>query len=292
MRKLTREKRSMVLGALVEGNSVNSTARMCKVSKLTVLRLLADVGRLCREFHDLTVRGLRSKRIQVDEVWSFVGCKEKSRKRGATGYGDAWVWVGLDADSKLVVAYTVGGRDAGYASEFLHDLADRLTERVQLTSDAHKSYLVTVPGAFKNNVDYAMLIKIYGPDGSENDAEHKYSPGKCNGTKRKAVIGNPDPDHVSTSFVERQNMTLRMAQRRFTRLTNGYSKRFVNHAHAVALHYFHYNFIRRHATLGTTPAMAAGIADREWTLDDLVDLLENEEHLIANGGRINRTDRT
>jgi len=279
-------------GALVEGNSVNSTARMCRVSKLTVLRLLADVGRLCREYHDLTVRGLRSKRIQVDEVWSFVGCKEKAHENGAVDHGDAWVLIGMDADSKLVAAYSVGGRDAGNASEFLHDLADRLSERVQLTTDAHKTYLVTVPGAFKNNVDYAMLIKTYGPDGSGNDAEPKYSPGKCNGARREAVIGDPDPEHVSTSFVERQNMTLRMGQRRFTRLTNGYSKRFVNHELAVALHYFHYNFIRRHATLGSTPAQAAGIADREWSLDDLVDLLEKEERLIGNGGRINKTDRT
>jgi len=292
MRKLSRDKRSMVLGAMVEGNSVNSTARMCKVSKLTVLRLLADVGSLCRDFHDITVCGLRSKRVQVDEVWSYVGCKEKAKAHGADGHGDAWVWIALDADSKLVVSYMVGGRDATYARGFMLDVADRVTGRVQLTSDGHKAYLEAVQNAFGFDVDYSQLVKMYGPDGVGNDAEHKYSPGKCNGAKKVPVIGLPDKDHISTSFVERQNLTLRMGQRRFTRLTNAFSKRLVNHEHAIALHYFHYNFIRRHKTIGTTPAVKAGIADREWTMDDLAAMLEAEERKLAKGGRINRADRT
>jgi len=292
MRKLSTDKRSMVLNALIEGSSVNATARMCKVSKLTVLRLLADVGSLCRDFHDVAVRDLRSKRIQVDEIWSFVGCKEKAKKAGADGHGDAWVWIAIDADSKLVVSFLLGGRDAFYAQQFMADVADRLATRVQLTSDGHGAYLEAVEGAFGFDVDYAQLVKTYGSPNAERGSEAKYSPPKINGAKKHPVIGLPERQHISTSFVERQNLTLRMSQRRFTRLTNAFSKSLVNHAHAVALHYFHYNFIRRHKTLGTTPAVAAGLTDREWKIDDLVAMLENEERKLANGGRINRADRT
>jgi len=292
MRKLVPEKRSLIVSSLVEGNSISSTARLCGVSKLTVLRLLADVGCLCRDYHDVAVRGLRSKRVQVDEVWSFIGGKEKAKKAGADVHGDAWVWIGIDADSKLCVSYHVGTRGAACARGFMLDIADRVLGRIQLTSDGHVVYLEAVENAFGFEVDYSQLVKIYGPDSAGNGAEHKYSPGKCNGSKKVPVIGLPDRDHISTSYVERQNLTLRMSQRRFTRLTNAYSKRLVNHEHAIALHYFYYNFIRRHHTLGTTPAVKAGVADREWKMDDLIAMLEDEERKLNDGGRINRADRT
>lgn len=291
MRKLATDKRTAVLSALVEGTSVNATARICGVSKLTILRLLADVGSLCRNYHDLVVRGLTSKRVQCDEIWSFVGCKQKNREEGKQGHGDAWTWVAMDADSKLVISYLVGDRGAGCANEFMLDVAGRLNTRVQLTTDGHKVYLDAVENAFGFFVDYAMLIKLYGPEGGKSTPERKYSPGKCNGARKQRQLGIPDRKHISTSYIERQNLTLRMSQRRFTRLTNAFSKRIVNHEHAIAMHYYHYNFCRKHKTLGTTPAVAAGVADHEWTVAELVGLLENEERLTANGGRINRADR-
>jgi IS1 family transposase len=265
---------------------------MCGVSKLTVLRLLADVGSLCRDYHDITVRGLKSQRVQCDETWSFVGCKQRNKERGKTGHGDVWTWIALDADSKIVISYLVGDRGAESAREFIRDMAQRLTARVRLTTDAHGVYLPAIEDVFGVHIDYAQLIKLFGPDGSGNNAEHKYSPGKCNGSRKVRFFGLPDRKHISTSFVERQNLTLRMGNRRHTRLTNAFSKRLVNHEDAVALHYFHYNFIRRHKTLGTTPAVAAGLTDHEWTVSDLVGMLEDEERKLANGGRINRADRT
>lgn len=290
MRKLSAEKRVAILSALIEGNSVSATARMCRVSKLTVLRLLCDVGVLCQDFHDLTVRRLTCERIQVDEIWSFVGCKQKTKMLGGVGDGDCWTWIAIDADSKLVVAYLAGLRDGGYATAFLQDVAARLVNRVQLTTDSLRAYREAVPDAFGENIDYAMLEKYYGmPEGKR--ADQKYTPSTCLGTRKCPRIGNPDPDHISTSYIERQNLTLRMRNRRFTRLTNGFSKKWVNHEHAIALHYFVYNFVRIHMTLGKTPAMAAGIADHAWTVDELVALLEREEGLRGNGGRINREDR-
>lgn len=278
----------MILAALVEGNSINATTRMCRVSKLTILRLLADVGQLCRDYHDIAVRGLTSDRIQVDEIWSFVGCKQRQKDRGGVGDGDAWTWVAIDADSKLVVSYLVGGRDAGYARMFLGDVADRLINRVQLTSDGHRAYLEAVRDAFGGNVDYGQLVKIYGNE--PND--HRYSQSECIGCERRGLIGFPDAEHISTSYVERQNLTLRMHNRRFTRLTNAISKKIENHEHAIALHYFYYNFCRKHISLkGETPAMAAALTNRVWTIDDLVRMLETEERKTANGGRINREDR-
>lgn len=291
MNKLGTGKRAAIVRALVEGNSVRATSRLCDVSKVTVLRLLADVGQLCHDFHDLTVRGLKSKRVQVDEVvWSFVGCKQRSREKGKQGHGDAWVWLAMDADSKLVVSYLIGNRDAYAASEFMWDVADRLAERVQLTSDGHGSYLHAVPSAFGDNIDYAMLVKIYG-NPPVSDAATRYSPGICVGAERRAIIGNPAREHVSTSYIERQNLSLRMGNRRFTRLTNGFSKSLTNHGHAIALYYWHYNFARKHQTLGTTPAVAAGIAERAMTVDDLVTLLMDEERIRAKGGRLNRADK-
>lgn len=289
MRKLSTEKRTMILTALVEGNSINATARLCGVAKLTVLRLLADAGQLCQDYHDWKVRGLSCKRIQMDEIWSFVGCKEKSKKAGKQGDGDAWTWIALDADTKLVVSYLLGLRDAGYAAEFVQDVAGRLNSRAQITSDGLNLYTEAIEGAFGSEVDYAMLVKHYG---AEQAGPARYSPPKCTGCSRRKMAGNPDPKHVSTSYIERQNLTLRMQNRRFTRLTNAFSKKWTNHAHAIALHYFFYNFCRKHKTLGTTPAVAAGVADREWTVADLVKLLEAEELKLENGGRINRQDRS
>lgn len=292
MRKLSRDKRAAIIHALCEGNSINATSRMCRVSKLTVLRLLVDIGRLCRDYHDIAVRGLHSQRVQVDEIWSFVGCKQKNKERGKTGHGDAWTWIAMDADSKLVISYMVGERDAACARGLMLDVADRVLGRIQLTSDGLRVYLEAVENAFGFDVDYAQLVKLYGEDTTIKGPERKYSPGKCNGSKKRPEIGLPDKGHISTSYVERQNLTMRMSMRRFTRLTNAFSKKVANHEHAIALHYFYYNFIRKHLTIKTTPAVAAGIVDRKWAVEDLVRLLEDEERKIANGGRINREDRS
>ncbi len=293
MRKLPPEKRAAVVGCLCEGVSIRATARLCGVSKLTVLRLLADLGSLCRDYHDLAVRGLRCRRIQCDEIWSFVGCKQRNREAGKCGHGDAWTWAAMDAETKIVLGYLVGTRDAVCARAFMDDVAGRIVTRVQLTTDGHHVYLTAVEGAFGlGGVDYAMLVKLYGPEPAGDDPERKYSAGKCNGTRKIGQIGLPDPKHVSTSYIERQNLTVRMGNRRHTRLTNAFSKKLAYHAHAIALHYFHYNFIRKHQTLGTTPAVAAGIADRPWTVADLVRMLEDEERKLCRGGRINRADRT
>ena len=201
MRKLTTEKRTAILSVLVEGMSIRATARVCGVSKLTILRLLADVGSLCRDYHDLVIRGLASRRIQCDEIWSFVGCKQKNLEKGKQGHGDAWTWVAMDADTKLVIGYLVGGRGAGYAREFMLDVAGRINTRVQLTTDGHGVYLDAVENAFGFDVDYAMLVKLYGPEGGETTAERKYSPGQCTGARKLAQIAIPDRKHITTSFV-------------------------------------------------------------------------------------------
>lgn len=232
---------------------------MTGCSKFTILRLLADVGSFCRDYHDLTVRVLKSRRVQVDEVWSFCGCKAKAKAQGAQGVGDVRTWIAIDAESKLCISYLVGNRDGEHSAVFIADVADRLAQRVQLTSDGQSPYLGAVERAFGGDVDYSMLIKHYTVD---RLAEVRYSPAKCVGCTEETVTGSPDPEHVSTSYIERQNLSLRMGSRRFTRLTNGYSKKIENRAHAVALHYFHFNFIRKHQTLKTTPAVAAGIASR------------------------------
>jgi IS1 family transposase len=276
---------------LVEGNGINATARIAGVSKLTVLRLLADVGSLCADLHDSMVRDLICARVQIDEIWAFVGCKERSKKEGKQGDGDCWTWVALDADTKLVIAYLVGLRDAGYAHEFLHDVASRLKSRIQLTTDGLTMYVNATIDAFGfEGVDFAMLLKLFqNPRGKSADV--RYSPGKCTCCLPRTVLGKPDANHISTSYIERQNLTVRMQNRRFTRLTNAFSKRWVNHEHAIALHYFYYNFCRRHQTLGTTPAKAAGVTNRVWTIQDLVVRLENEERKRVGHARINRQDR-
>lgn len=274
MNRLDLKKRAQILGMLCEGMSLRATSRLADVSINTVTKLLVDVGTACAAYHDKHVRNVKSQRVQVDEIWSFTYAKARNlptAKAAPEGAGDTWTWSAIDADSKLIVSYLVGGRDAEYAHEFIRDVASRLANRVQLTSDGHGPYLGAVEDAFGDDVDFATLIKIYGqaPEG-----QRRYSPPVCKGARKDRVTGNPDPKHVSTSFVERQNLTMRMHMRRFTRLTNGFSKKIENHAHAVALHFMFYNFCRIHKTLRVTPAMQAGVADHVWTLEDIAHLAD------------------
>ena len=275
MNRLSTEKRSQVIAALVEGNSINATCRMLGVGKHTVLRLLEDAGCACAAYHHRNVRGLRVRRLQCDEIWAFVGAKRKnvSPDKETEGWGDVWTWTAIDADTKLIVTYYVGDRGKRAAYEFMQDCAERIVGRPQITTDALRHYLNAVEDAFGAEVDYAMLHKIYGatPD------ESRYSPATCIGCDMKVVSGDPDPKHVSTSYVERQNLTMRMSMRRFTRLTNGFSKKIENHAHQIALYFFHYNFCRVHKTLRVTPAMEAGLTDHVWTLEELCGLLPEKK---------------
>lgn len=282
MKRLTSADRIRVISALVEGCSIRSTVRMTGVSKNTVTKLLVDMGRVCRAFHDQRVRSLNTARVQCDEIWSFVGAKQKQVERGAAGVGDVWTWVGLDADTKLAIAWTVGERDAGTAWEFTHDLAGRLVSRVQLTTDGLNAYLGGIIDNFGPYVDYAQLVKLYGDDPRlhAKNPEARYSPGSVCGCQKYARIGDPDPKHISTSYVERSNLSMRMGMRRFTRLTNAFSKKVENHEAAISLYFTHYNFCRVHQTLRVTPAMEAGIADHVWTLAELVELLEREEAAV------------
>jgi len=269
-----------VVAALVEGNSIRSTSRMTGVARNTITSLLIDLAEACAAYHNRNVRGLKVRRLQCDEIWNFVGAKAKnaSPEKKAEGWGDTWTWTALDADTKLCVSYLVGGRDAGWALEFMNDCASRISSRVQVTTDAHRSYLSAVGGAFGMDVDYAQLQKIYG---ASTENETRYSPAKCIGSDIKVVSGNPDPKHVSTSYVERQNLSMRMSIRRFTRLTNAFSKKVENHAAAVALWFMYYNFCRVHQTLRVTPAMEAGIADHLWSIEELVALLKTINSVVA-----------
>ena len=279
MNRLTSERRAAVITALVEGCSIRSTVLMTGVAKNTVAKLLVDLGTVCSDYQDRTLRNLPCRRIQVDEVWSFCYAKAKNvpaDKKGTFGYGDVWTWAAICADTKLVPCWLIGSRDGDAAEAFVTDLASRLAGRVQLTSDGHKAYLEAVETAFGGNVDYSMLVKLYGNEG-DNSPERKYSPNECVGCRKTPVTGDPDPRHVSTAFAERQNLTMRMRIRRFTRLTNAFSKKVENHAHAVAIHFMHYNFCRVHQTLRSTPAMRAGVTDRLWRISDLVELLEISE---------------
>lgn len=273
MNKLNTAKRTQIISALVEGNSLRSTARMCDVAFNTVLKLLPEIGRACLDYQDKALHNLSSKRIQCDEIWSFVGAKEKnaSEEKKAEGWGDIWTWVAIDPDTKLVPSFMVGGRGAKTAKRFMDDLAARLANRVQLTTDGHRVYLTAVEEAFGSNVDYAMLVKLYGNDG---ESEKRYSPADCIGCQTVGITGRPNPQHISTSHVERQNLTMRMKMRRFTRLTNAFSKKVENHVCAIALHYMHYNFCRVHQTLRVTPAMEAGVTDHIWTLEEMAGLLD------------------
>jgi IS1 family transposase len=277
MNQLSTTRRAQVIAALVEGNSINATCRMLGVGKHTVLRLLEDAGRACAAFHDEHVRSLQSKRIQCDEIWSFVGAKMKnaSEEQVAAGWGDVWTWTAIDGDSKLIVSYLVGQRGPAWAKFFMEDVASRVTSRVQLTTDGLKMYAEAVEGAFGCDVDYAMLIKLYG----NNSFDTKYSPGECIGTRSAVLMGNPNPKHISTSFVERQNLSMRMGMRRFTRLTNGFSKKLENHAHQVALYFMHYNYCRIHKSLRVTPAMEAGLTNHVWTIEELCGLIPEKKPL-------------
>ncbi|MGA8728187.1 MAG: IS1 family transposase [Terracidiphilus sp.] len=273
MRCLDATTRAQIVRCLIEGCSIRATVRMTGAAKNTVTKLVADMGEACALYHDRHVRNLKVRRLQCDEIWSFIGAKAKNASidKKAEGWGDIWTWAGIDADTKLVVSYLIGRRDTNWAMDFMDDCARRIQGRVQVTTDAHKPYLKAVEGAFGLDVDYAQLHKIYGAP--SDDEQRRYSPAKCIGSDMKTVIGYPDPAHVSTSYVERQNLTMRMSMRRFTRLTNGFSKKVENHAHAVALHYMHYNFCRVHQSLRVTPAMEAGIANHIWTVDELIALI-------------------
>jgi IS1 family transposase len=274
MNRLSTAKRSEIVRMMTEGNSLRAITRMTGASINTVSKLLVDLGNACATFHNERVRKVTTKRVEADEVWTFCYARRENvpdDKRGVLGYGDVWTWVGLDADSKLVLSWTCGRRDADTAYEFMHDLASRLANRVQLTTDGLHAYLVATDAAFGTDIDYARLIKVYG---SDPNAERRYAPPICLKSTTEIVSGDPDPAYISTSYIERQNLTMRMSMRRFTRLTNGHSKKLENHLHSLAIHYAHYNFVRVQKALKATPAMAAGIADRVWTVEDIVGLLD------------------
>lgn len=274
MKKLPHEKRAQILTLLCEGSSMRAVSRIADVSFNTVNKLLIDAGKVCAVFHDEKVRNVKARRVQVDEIWSFTYAKAKNvpaAKAAPDGAGDTWTWTAIEADTKLILTWLVGGRDSEYAMEFMDDLRARLANRVQLTSDEHRAYLEAVEGAFGGDVDYAQLVKLYGA--SADSAKGRYSPAECIGARKERIEGNPDPKHISTSFAERQNLTMRMHMRRFTRLTNAFSKKFENHAHMVAIYTVFYNWVRIHKTLRVTPAIAAGLTDRVWDMSDIAALV-------------------
>jgi IS1 family transposase len=275
MNKLDHAERARILHLLCEGNSIRATTRLTGVSKKAVSKLLVDAGQAAAWYQDRVFRNLTCRRIQVDEIWAFIYAKQKNvetAKAAPDGAGDVWTWTAIDAETKLIPSWFVGGRDAECASWFMNDLASRLANRVQLTSDGHKAYLEAVEGAFGADVDYAMLVKLYGA--SPESAKGRYSPAECTGAIKTPIEGQPDAKHISTSYSERSNLTVRMHTRRFTRLTNGFSKKLENHAYSVALFAMYYNFVRIHKTLRTTPAMAANVTNRLWEIGDIVDVLE------------------
>jgi IS1 family transposase len=279
MNRLTTSRRAQILGMMVEGMSIRAITRMTGVSKNTVAKLLADAGQACLEYQDMALRNLPCKRIQADEIWSFVYSKQKNvpeGRRGQFGYGDVWTWTALDADNKLIVCWHVGTRDPDAAYAFMTDVANRLANRVQLTTDGHGAYLSAVDAAFSYGpgVDYAQIVKIYG---TAPEAQKRYSPPICLGAQKSEIRGTPDPEHISTSYVERQNLSMRMGMRRFTRLTNAFSKKLENHLHALSIYFMHYNFVRIHQTLRVTPAMEAGVTDRLWSLEDMVGIVDEWE---------------
>jgi IS1 family transposase len=278
MNRLSTERRAQVLGCLVEGMSIRATVRLTGAAKNTVTKLLLDAGEAASAYMNENLRDLTCKRIECDEIWSFVYAKAKNvppEHEGEWGFGDVWTWVALDSESKLVPSYLIGRRDVMDAYRFLTDLAGRLTHRIQLSTDGYKPYVTAVEGAFGADVDYAQIVKIWG---SPEDHIRRYSPATCVGAERRPIMGDPDPDLISTSYVERQNLTMRMGMRRFTRLTNAFSKKVENLAAAVSLHFLHYNFARPHKTLADpyprTPATAAGVADHVWTLGEVASLLD------------------
>jgi IS1 family transposase len=266
--------RKQIVAAIVEGNSIRSTCRMTGRSKGAVLKLLAELGEACSEYHDIAVRNVKAKRVQADEIWSFCYAKKKNvpkAKENVLGIGDLWTWTAIEAQSKLIISYACGKRDADWAKAFIDDLASRCSTRLQITTDGLRFYADAIEGAFGAEVDYSVLIKLYGAPMQE-DASARYSPAKCIGTTCSTKSGNPDPEHISTSYVERQNLTMRMSMRRFTRLTNGFSKKYENHCHMLAIYFLYYNFGRVHQTLRVTPAMEAGLCDHVWTIEDICSL--------------------
>jgi IS1 family transposase len=283
MNRLSTEQRKRIVSALVEGNSIRATCRMTGASKATVMKLLLDLGTMCSAYQDRALRDLDCKRLEIDEIWTFVYAKKKNvpaELQGQRGIGDVWTWVALDAETKLVPSYLVGERNADDAVAFVADLASRMRHRVQVSSDGHHLALLAMRNVFRGDVDYATVWKQFANASKRPpwlDPETRYSPGQCIGLRKDRIAGDPDMDKASTSYVERQNLTMRMGMRRFTRLTNAFSKKVENHAAAVALHFAYYNLCRVHKTLGTTPAVAAGVADHVWTLGDLIGLLEQAE---------------
>jgi IS1 family transposase len=278
MNKLSTDEKVRVVACLVEGNSLRSTVRMTGIHRTTIQNLLVELGAACSAYQDKVMRNLKCKRLQCDEIWAFVGCKEKNATPEAktkNGWGNVWTWTALDAETKLIPCWFVGSRDSSSAYHFIHDLAGRLASRIQLTTDGHKPYVEAVEDAFGAEVDYAQLVKIYGTQSSPTEnAEIRYSPAQCMGARKAVITGHPDYQHISTSFTERQNLTMRMSMQRFTRLTNAFSKKVENHEAAVALHFMYYDFARIHQTLRVTPAMEAGIADHVWTLEEIVALID------------------
>jgi len=278
MNKLPLTKRVQILSMLCEGSSMRSISRVADVSINTVDKLLCDGGEAALAHHDKAVRGVEAKRVQCDEIWSFVGAKQKnvagSKRATDPTAGDCWTWTAIEAETKLLISYTVGGRDAEFALMLMDDLRGRLANRVQLTTDGHRAYLQAVEEAFGAEIDYGMLVKLYGSETGGQGHERKYSPSECLGARKDTITGNPDPRHISTSYTDRANLTMRMSMRRFTRLTNAFSKKLENHAHMVALYALWYNFVRIHKTLRTSPAMAAGIEKRLWSMEDVVALID------------------
>src|SRR6266849_5452477 len=286
MNKLPLAKRAQVLTLLCEGVSMRSIERIVGCSINTVDKLLQDAGEAALAYHDKAIRGVKATRIQCDEIWSFVGAKQKnvgsSKRAGDPTAGDCWTWTAIEAETKLLISYTVGGRDAEFALMLMDDLRGRLANRVQLTTDGHRAYLQAVEEAFGADIDYGMLVKLYGGETGGQGHERKYSPSECLGARKDTITGNPDPRHISTSYTERANLTLRMSMRRFTRLTNAFSKKLTNHAHMVALYALWYNFVRIHKTLRTSPAMAAGIESRLWSMEDVVALIDEHAERTAS----------
>jgi IS1 family transposase len=284
MNKLTIKQRAQILNMLCEGNSMRSTSRLADVSINTVSKLLEDCGKFCLAYHDEKVRGVNSKRVQCDEIWSFTYAKQKNvadAKAAPDGAGDTWTWTALDADSKLIISFFVGGRDGECAYDFMQDVAGRLNNRVQLTTDGLKSYLEAVEGAFGADIDFAQLVKIYGS--SPDSAKGRYSPAECTGIKKNVIEGNPDEKHISTSYNERQNLTMRMHMRRFTRLTNGFSKKIENHVYMIAIYTVWYNFIRIHKTLRMSPAMASNLSKTLLSWETLIELMDSLEQPQKRG---------
>lgn len=284
MNKLPSHKRAQILHLLVEGNSMRATARIADVAFNTVDKLFIEAGRACAAYQDKTLRDLQCKRLQLDEIWSFVYAKQKNvqtAKAAPQDAGDVWTWVAIDADTKLVPSWRIGDRSSQTGLAFVDDLAKRIANRVQITSDGHRAYLEAIEGVFGGDVDYAQLVKIYGA--SPESAKGRYSPAECTGCHKQRIEGNPDPAHVSTSFAERQNLTMRMSIRRFTRLTNAFSKKMEKHALSVSLHYMHYNFARIHKTLRISPAMAAGVTDKLWSVADIVAMIDNNYNQPIGG---------